>query len=317
MKKSISEWYIKHKIKILTAVIFILIIFLINRILVFFSDYNNKSDSLSTQNILNESITSKYNSISIDSTESVTLGGEMNKSQVESLSVIDSFIAYCNEKKVNEAYELLSDDCKNELYSNVENFREYYYNKVFNGHKKTVSIENWNENTYKVYFDEDVLSTGQYIEGNTIQDFITIVLDIDGNKKLNINGYIKKQELNNVTNKNDVEVTAIESDIYKDYQTVTFKIINNTNSEILIDDKVYSETMYLEDENGIKYPAYSNEISESELRLSAKQTKELTIKYYNSYGTRKNITSIVFSGVVFNYSENATKQYESIIIDLS
>ena len=321
MKKAISEWFVKNKIKILIVIICILLIFLVNRLLVFIGSINRNSNTnqlIGGTGIENDII---YNSVTLESVESVTMGDDMNKTQAQSLDTVDEFISYCNEQKVDEAYNLLSDDCKQELYPTVEDFRNSYYNRVFNGQRKNVSLSNWNENIYKIEINEDSLSTGVYNEGNTLQDYITIVEDSEGNLKLNINSYIGKEELQKTGSNRNVEVTAIDADKYMEYQTVTFKVTNNSNSEIMLDDKTYPETMYIEDENGIRYPAYSHEISDAELRLSPMQTKEITIKYYSSYGTRKNITSAVFSGVVYNYTAysantNVAKDYGSIIVDL-
>lgn len=321
MKKAISEWFVKNKIKIIMAVILILVIFLVNRLFVFIEMINRQNTSLEESIISSSSKVPQYNSIALDSTDSVTMGSDMSQNQTELLRIIDQFITYCNEQRVDEAYSILSDECKEELYPNVDDFRNSYYNKVFNGHKKNVSIENWNENIYKISINEDSLSTGQFTESNSLQDFIRIIGDSEGNPKLNINSYVGKEELQKTGSNRNVEITAIESDIYMDYQKITFRVINNTDSEIMIDDKIYSETMYIEDENGIKYPSYSHEINDAELRLSPKQTKEITIKYYSSYGTRKNITSAVFSGVVYNYtaySENTSiaKDYGNITINM-
>ena len=321
MKKAISEWFVKNKIKILIVIICILLIFLVNRLLVFIGSINRNSNTnqlIGGTGIENDII---YNSVTLESIESVTMGDDMNKTQAQLLDTVDEFISYCNEQKVDEAYNLLSDDCKQELYPTVEDFRNSYYNRVFNGQRKNVSLSNWNGNIYKVEINEDSLSTGVYTEGNTLQDYITIVADDEGNPKLYINSYVGREELQKTGSNRNVEVTAIDADTYMEYQTVTFKVTNNSNSEIMLDDKTYPETMYIEDENGIKYPAYAHEINDAELRLTPIQSYEITIKYYSSYGTRKNITSVAFSGVVYNYTayranSSVAKDYGSIIVDL-
>ena len=321
MKKAISEWFVKHKIKILMIVILLLVIFLLNRILVFIWQMGNDTPTTQANNNTVTRDVPTYNSLALETTDSATMGESMTNYQTELLGTIDQFIAFCNEQKVDEAYDLLSDDCKQELYPTVEDFRNSYYNRTFGGKKKNVSIENWSENIYKVSIKEDSLSTGQFTDTNTLQDYITIVVDDGRNSKLNINSYIGKNELQKTGSNRNVEVTAIESDTYMDYQTITFKVVNNSDSEIMLDDKTYPETMYIEDENGIKYPAYAHEINDAELRLSPMQTKEITIKYYSSHGTRKNITSAVFSGVVYNYTAysadtTVAKDYGSIIVNL-
>ena len=316
MKKSLAEWYIKNKSKIWTVIVCIIVIVLINRLLVFIAKKNNDKQS---NIIYNNSQTEQkpvYNSVSLESTQSATLGEDMNEYQTELLGTIDQFITYCNEQKVEDAYNLLSDDCKNELYPSVNDFKNSYYNKVFNGKRKNVSIENWSGNIYKVDINDDALSTGQFTEANNIQDYITIVTDNEGNAKLNINGYIEREDINRSGSNKDVEITAIESDNYMEYQIITFSVKNNTDNQILIGDINNNETMYLEDENGMKYLAYTHEISEPELMINAKQTKQVKIKFYSSYVTTKNIKQITFSRIVFNYNKNEARDYAGIIINL-
>ena len=60
MKKAISEWFVKNKIKIIMAVILILVIFLVNRLFVFIEMINRKNTSLE-ESIISSS--SKYRNI--------------------------------------------------------------------------------------------------------------------------------------------------------------------------------------------------------------------------------------------------------------
>ena len=316
MKKAIYEWFIKHKIKILMIIIFILIFFALNRLLVFISKKgNNKSEVQMGENI--ETNTSQiYNSVALESTESVTMGEDMNNYQTQLVGTIDQFISYCNEQKIEEAYNLLSDDCKKELYPTINNFINTYYGKVFNGKKKNVSIENWNSNIYKVTIDEDALSTGNYTQDNSIQDYITIIVDDNKNAKLNINSYIGREKLDKIGSNKNVEITALERNTYMDYQTITFNIKNNTNSDILLDDLLSTDTMYLTDKNGMNYTSYSNEISSAELVVFANQSRDITIKYASKYASDKTIESVVFSKVAFNYNADTAKEYGRITIYL-
>ena len=73
--------------------------------------------------IKNETLISKKSSIT---------GETVNSSNLEnSKQLINSFMNYCNEKKLNEAYSLISNDCKNEMFATVEDFKTIYYDNVF------------------------------------------------------------------------------------------------------------------------------------------------------------------------------------------
>lgn len=303
MKKLIRYWN-QNRLKII--IMLIIIVFIIILIKTTNNMLKNR-DEVITNNIVTTNTSGP--------TESVLTGEGLTEEQNEMLPVIDLFIEYCNQQKIDKAYELLSKECKEELYPNMEDFKLSYYDRVFDGQTKNVNIENWIKDIYRIEVNESFLSTGIYTNENTIQDYIEITNEGE-EYKLNINGYIGREEINKTANYENIEITAIRSDTYMDFQTYTYKIVNNSNNNILLDDKMYNDTMCIEDQNGIKYSAYTHEMSEAELMVSPKQTKEITIKYYNKYGSTKYISKINFSRIILNYNINESKKYGNIQIEL-
>lgn len=256
-----------------------------------------------TQNIdkTNE-IIDKFNSLTLEENKSPITGQEITTGQTKALEVLDQFMTYCNNKQINEAYNLLSADCKNEMYPTVQHFKNSYYNTAFAGKKKNINIENWTGNIYKIKYMEDALSTGVYTTQNTIQDYITLTHDNEKQIKLNINNYIGKQEVNKQLEAYGIKIKVVEKDTYMGYETYTFEITNNSDNPILMNDINNIDCMYLEDANGIKYNAYMHELSEAELKLALKETKTLKVKYYNQYSSMKKINKIVFSKVILKHN---------------
>ena len=254
-------------------------------------------------------IGSRLNTITIQESESVVTGDKITQAQESQLTILDNFVNYCNENKINEAYALLSDDCKSEMYPKVENFKQSYYNAIFAGGKRNVSVENWFGNVYKVKFINDALSTGVYDKQNIIQDYITLVNEDQGNVKLNINNYIGKQDINKENESYNIKTKVIEKHTYMDYETYTFEVTNNSNTTILLNNNNNMDTMYLEDTRSHKYNAYVQEIPQVNLQIGIKETKRFTIKYYNQYSSSKTINKIVFGKVLLDY--NAYKNYSN------
>lgn len=318
-----AEWYIKHKEKIEYAIVFIVVLVLINIIVVFFAMRNNSNND---NNVLNTGIDAdnqviskpieNFNSISVQTEESVITGDKLTDGQIDSINNIENFVSYCNNGEIEQAYSLLSGECKEELYPTIENFTELYYNKVFNGEKKNVSIENWSNNIYKVEIAGDFLSTGKYDENDIQEDYMEIVAE-EESYKLNINGFLGKETLDNkATSKHDITITAVEVSTYMDFQTYTFNIKNSSENEILLDARTDISSMYLEDENGMKYTSYTHELSESQLRVLPNTEKSVTIKYYNKFTTGREMKKVVFSRLVLNYNTNLPRNYGSIEINL-
>ena len=321
MGKKIAEWYIGNKSKILMAIFVVVVVVLISIIVNILNSLrkNNTVENLELSTNIQQTDTSigNFTDIYVEDNESVVTGESIGSSHINTIGTIEQLVQLCNEQKVEEAYNLLSDECKEEVYPSLESFRNNYYNTIFNGKKKNISVENWANNIYKVTFEADALSTGVYTAEGAIQDYITVVSTDNNEFKLNINNYIGRREINKTNNAvSGVEITALNTDTYMDYQTFTFRVKNNTNKTILLDDKFSTDNMYITDSNGNQYTAYIHELSEAQLTVTPGETKDVTIKYYSRYGTTKTITQIIFNKVILNYNDVAVKETTRVEIVL-
>lgn len=300
----IKRWFNQHRKKFAKIIGIPVAIIVLIQLLQWVNTLINNREQ---KNILTgQNNQSELNSIILEEEKSTVTSQNLSKSQKTILEVIDEFIEFCNNKQINEAYNLLSDDCKSQMYPTVAKFQQNYYNYIFAGNTKNISAENWIGDIYKVKFKEDALSTGIYNSENTIQDYITGVRDSQNNIKLNINEYLRKEEINKEKEVNKIKINVVEKHQYMDFETYVFEIINNTDNTILLND-IKSEdianqkSMYLEDRNNIKYTAYTHELSEPEMKILAGETRKITIKYYNKYSSSKDIEKIVFSRIILNY----------------
>ena len=80
---------------------------------------------------------------------------------------------------------MLTDDCKELLFTNVESFEQSYYKLIFST-KRIGDMQNYisrnNRVTYLVTFHEDVLSSGKTEDTHYYQDYITIDNNSDARK---------------------------------------------------------------------------------------------------------------------------------------
>ena len=266
----------------------------------------------------------EYTDLSISTDKSVLTNEKITDTQKDTIEVINDFFSYCNEGKIKEAYSLLTEECKEEMYPELKYFKNNYYKTVFNGERKNISIENWTGEIYKVEIVDDILSSGQYDENSIRQDYIRVKDVGNNNYKLNINGYIGENKLNksNVFH-NNIEINVEKKDVYMDYEIYTFKIKNNMDNPILLDDLKDINSMYLEDDNNVNYTAYTHEISTGELLINAKETRTFKVKYYNKYGSEKQIKKVVFSKVILDYysyinlqNDNTFNNYREFNIEI-
>jgi len=316
----LRRWYNQNSKTIwkVTGIVVFLIIIL--QVLNYFAGKNNDIEYNSNiENLPNK----EYTDLSISSDKSVLSNEKITTGQSNVIETINNFFAYCNNGKVEEAYELLTDECKREMYPQLKDFKTSYYKRVFNGEKKNISLENWIGDIYKIEIVDDILSTGKYDENSTRQDYVTVENVGDNNYKLNINGYIGETEINKANAFNNIEINVVKKDVYMDYEIYTFKIKNNTENTILLDNLKNIDSIYLEDNNNLRYSAYTHEISLSELLIKPRETRELKLRYYNKYGSEKKIESIVFSKVIIEYTSILALQdyynyndYREIKIDI-
>lgn len=265
------------------------------------SDYSNsKSDIYNTSNG------------TIISDKSAVSGGSISTSEINKVNnKIDEFVKYCNEHNTEEAYNMLSDSCKEELYPDVNDFNSNYYEPLFKEEKRNYSIENWTGNTYIVKFTEDLLATGKAANNSTYQDYITIVEE-NGQTKLNINKYIGREEINKKSSSDNIEAVVLYREKYMDYEVYKMQITNNTGSTILLDQLTKTDGIYLKDNNDTKHIAYSNEIIKDDLQIYNGHTNTIKIKFDNPYIVGRKIKSLCFSKIVLNYDVNNYAAYTTI-----
>lgn len=228
-----------------------------------------------------------------------TISIEKTKDNVE---IIENFIEKCNNGDITAAYQMLTDECKEVLFSTEESFKKGYYNIIFSS-KKLSSIENFlSDNkryTYQVKFYDDILSTGNAENAQSYQDYITI----DENGKLNINSFIYKKNINKETEENGIKIIILSQEIYKDNEKYQIKIENNTDKRISINTREYSKSVYLVGSNNVTYNSNIAELSSILYEIPANFYRTYTIKFNKIYSSGVETKGIVFSDIIPDYEQ--------------
>ena len=316
---NIISWYNRNRKRIIGRAVaaFVIIIVLWRMIYLMGSNKNNKTISLSQTQL------DSLNSITLSSQKSAITGKNASISE-EKIKTIDEFVSFCNIGKIQEAYDLISNECKEELFQDIKSFQESYFSPIFKDNKRNTSIENWYGDIYLVTYNEDYLSTGRYSYNNSYRDYITVVMDSEKKYKLNINSYIGRTEINKTGKTGELEVKVIRKDSYMEYEKYFFEVKNGYNHKVSIGQIEDEESVsYLEDKNKIKYNAAITELAQADLLLYEKQTKTLQIKYYNQYTSTRVLERVVFPNIYLNYQayvnvndKNVYKDYGTIQINI-
>ena len=248
--------------------------------------------------------------------------------QEENMKIIDEFLQACNDGRVEDAYNMLSDACKEVKYSDLDSFVNNYYSMIFTT-QKDFNKEAWMQKegvyTYRIVIIDDPLATGKVSYGNSFQDFYTVVNTEQG-QKLNISSFIVREYLDKNQEIENVSVNAKYRDCYMDYEEYVLEVTNQTEKTVVLDSKEKNDSTYLIGENDNKFSSYNSEMSiqyqekqrseeEDESTISIKQENNITnniavpaktsqnirIKFNKTYNPERKIQKIEFSDVIMDY----------------
>lgn len=237
-------------------------------------------------------------------TQSVIGSGNVSTQETkDNTEIIETFIQKCNEKDMKSAYAMLTQDCKDTLFSTEEAFQKGYVDIIF----KTRRISNIelflsknNRVTYQVNFYDDMLASGNSTTSDSYQDYITID-ENSSSGKLNINSFIYRKEINKETEVAGIKVIVLAQEIYKDSEQYQIKIENNTDKRILIDTAKKAKSVYLVGSNNVTYNSYLSELSSILYEIPANFYRNYAIKFNKIYSAGVESKGIVFSDMVADY----------------
>ena len=292
--------------------LFITIIIVIALIIIVIQILNSllKKQNEQAKNTINTNTKIGQNTI-IDEQQSIITGEKVQNSETN-LEIIKRFVERCNEGKIEDAYNMLSLDCKEMLYPSLERFKTMYYDRVFYI-KRMYTLKSWytkaSFDTYKITYTEDVLATGNVESKNNIGDYITV--DRSGQvARLNINSFVGKEKTNKIGAKNGITITANAIYKYIDYTVINFKVRNDTKNAVIIDTKEDVQSVYLYDTNNVKYTAFLNEIADEQLKINQGAEILVNIKFNKIYNPEsRELKGVAFKDIVLNY-ENYIKNTE-------
>lgn len=308
---NIIRYYNQNRKKILRILVIIIAIFILLKVLNYFTITNVGKKSNNNNLNVNNNVTTTTNSTYSSTTSGVT-GSSVGKSTLtKAQDVLDKFYDACNNQNIEEAYAMLTDECKELVYPNLEIFTSNYYNNVFNGVTKAYSFQNWYDNTYYVTIKEDALSTGKVTSNeNAKYDYVTIVDD-----KLNISTYIGRNDVNKEANDKDISMKINKKDTFMDYEIYYLTIKNNSSKIICLTLGDSTDEVYIQDSNDVKYGVYNHEIIKDEMIIDPGYTKNISFKFYSSYISTKKIENMVFKNLILDYEDykneaNSNNVYE-------
>lgn len=188
----IRRYYRDNKAKVWKTIAVIVFIFIAIRFLNYLARINREERQSNIETNTQNTTTTADNTAYLPS-EAIISDTNLSEEQTsEEIAIIEEFINKCNENKVEEAYSLLSTDCKEQVFPTIESFYNNYYAKIFTK-KMSYDAEAWIAHydvTYRVEIMEDILSSGK-VSGESFEDYFTIVEEDDETLKINLNNFVR------------------------------------------------------------------------------------------------------------------------------
>lgn len=300
MNKIIRIWN-QNRRKIIIIALVVVFFFIVQQTLNLMAKNNIEKNNLKQENTQKEELP----------TQSIITGEVVKEETTKTnVDVINSFVEYCNNREIEKAYDLLTDECKKILFPTKDSFINNYYNIIFS-ENRIIKIENYKNssktNTYKVTFYGDVLSTGDLTGTDKYQDYITIDKKT---AKLNINSLVTSNVINVEQEVNGIKIKVLSQEIYVDNEKYEINVENNTDKTIVLDTLTSTKKVYVRDNKNIKYTAFISEIANNLLELSKYTTKTYKIKFNKTYNPGNNAKKLVFSDIVEDYEKYKQEKIE-------
>ncbi|MCL2341510.1 MAG: hypothetical protein FWC53_00080 [Firmicutes bacterium] len=296
------RYYRQNRKKIWTAILFAALIIIGLQLLNRYTINQNKS-----QIGIGNSGNSIQNAVSAKITTPIISQGSIPAKEANNnKDLIDAFVNNCNSQKIEEAYNMLTDECKQMNYPTLESFTNNYYKVIFTS-TKMCDIQSWIANgssyTYQLTFIDDIMSTGKADSTNEINDYITIVKTDGGEAKLNINGYVGRKNINKSYTGSGLNIKIESKDVFMDYEIYNLEIKNTSDKTILLSDKKSDNMVYLEDANSNKYGARMYQVDDILLKFDSGFSRKLNLTFDIVYGTGRVMKSMNFSNIIMNTEE--------------
>lgn len=193
----------------------------------------NAMERLSQKNSNSSSVTNTTTIVAnntIDNTVNPTFDDYMKNVQ-SNQSAINTFAKFCNNGQIDFAYQMLSESCKTTLFPSKEVFVANYCSAFFDTNK-SVSISQYaGNNTYKVNFNDDILTTGKTSKTEYKQDYITV----ESGYKLNLLGFVRSSNINKETQNQYLKAKVLTKREFVDHEEYEVAFKNLTSADMVLE----------------------------------------------------------------------------------
>ena len=212
------------------------------------------------------------------------------------IDMVDEYINYCNNKEYEKAYNMLSENCKNEAFNGDINKFTEYIQSIFT-QKKRYSIQNYsnynNTYLYHVKIFNDYLATGLTGEEYSYFDEKFAMVKEGDEIKLNVGDFIDKVDLKRVVEDDYSKIRILSKAVFYDHEEYLVKITNKTDYTMVIS-SVYEGDEVILDVGNDKRPMTNSSL---EIALAPGETREYQINFSKYNDEQQYAQALIFNKI--------------------
>lgn len=226
-------------------------------------------------------------------------------------NLVDTYFNYCNNKEYDKAYDLLSEECKNAIFPDLDSFKQYV-DLVFGDRKKVYTLQNYSivDNVY-IY---DLKITNDYMADGTSNGYETyyekvVLTEENGTFKLAVKKFISQNNPKISVEDEYMRVEILEKNVNYDKITYKLKVTNKLDDKYIViaDGKQNNEVRL---DLGVRKDAPDNVITGFVINPGSFRYQEL--QFSELYDNELEIKAIYFGAVrilnEYDYSVGTTQE---------
>ena len=222
----------------------------------------------------------------------------------------DEEISKANYEK---AFNMLSDDCKKNLYNNhVEDFMEYA-KEIYTSPTLVYYLQNYsnpnNTYIYEMTISENIEATGTTDGDSYYNEKISLTRDEDNNRfVIANNNYIQTDELNKIFEETNMKIKVVKRDILYNKEIYTVTITNRTNDYIILSDMTANDEILLNIGNR---STKAVNLANNRMYLKPNGTSTFTIIFRKFYDQDDKSEELILNSVRILTEEAFNSSYEN------
>lgn len=209
---------------------------------------------------------------------------------------IDTYFNYCNNKQYEEAYQMVSDDCKRIYFPTLEDFKEYI-DIVFDENKiyYLQNFSNYNGTyIYRMRIMEDLMATGLTNKDNLYFYEEKIALKEEDDKiSLSLRQYITSENIEEIYEDDYVKITVKSKDVFYEQEIYNIEVKNKTSKTVVLADTQESNEIILQVGSEMR----GTDVDNLYVVIYPEETQEYSLPFTKFYDEENLPAGLIFNAV--------------------